>query len=460
MSKKANNLQLLVADDDDILRRLINHTFNRVSLAHTTFDDGNALIEAVTEDTLACVLDLQMPQMNGSECLRWLKDNHPGIEVIILTNVNQAGEALEAIRSGAFDYITKPFDPVELVNTVRKAIQLARQQRENSTLRHSFTETGSPVDILGKSPAMQRVQTLIEKIAPSDSLVLVTGESGTGKTLLARNIHALSRRSDGPFISVSCPSLPAELLESEMFGHEKGAFSGASDRKLGRAELADGGTLFLDEIGDLPLLLQPKLLTFIQDQTFYRVGGEQPVQCNVRIIAATNQDLQQRVREGAFREDLYFRLNVIPVEMPPLARRLEDIPDLVGHFIEVYAQSEQNPSPSVSPDVFSYLCTLSWKGNVRELENAVIRACTLRSNPGSLTREDFLDNFHLQNSPEEESGMASEGFPVGKTLAEIEMLAIRETLRLCNNNKAETARVLGIAEKSVYNKINKYGLKG
>jgi DNA-binding NtrC family response regulator len=456
MTRKRKRPNLLVADDDYILRRLIGHTFSRAGLSHEVFESGDQLIEAIGEETRACVLDLQMPGRDGMECLRWIRENRPDIEVVILTNVNQAGEAIEAIRAGAFDYITKPFDPDEFVNTVRKAIKMSSQEHENLDLRHTLTEPGMEVDVLGDSEAMERVKKLVRRIGPSENIALLTGESGTGKTLLARTIHACSNRADGPFISVSCPSLPGELLESEMFGHERGAFSGANNRRLGRAELADGGTLFLDEIGDMALSLQPKLLTFIQEKAFYRVGGEELLHSNVRIIAATNQDLEQRVREGTFREDLFFRLNVLPVMMPPLRERKSDIPLLVRHFVKRATAGDGDGVPAIDPGVYTRLSELAWSGNIRELENAVVRACTLREDPKTLAADDFS---LLSGSPDTESGSdGSQGFPVGKSLAEIEKLALQQTLALCNNNKAEVARVLGIAEKSVYNKMHKHGL--
>jgi DNA-binding NtrC family response regulator len=453
MSHGANSSRLLVADDDYIVRKLIAHVFGQAGLPMTVFESGDDLLEGITDETEACVLDLKMPGKGGMDCLKQIKAENPHVEVVILTNINQATEAMEAIRSGAFDYMTKPFDPGEFVHTVRKAMQMSRQQRENSELRHSFMDPDVQLEVLGESEPMARVKKLIQKMAPTDNPVLLTGESGTGKTLLARMIHGCSSRTDGPFISVSCPSLPGELLESEMFGHEKGAFSGAADRRLGRAELADGGTLFLDEIGDLPLALQPKLLTFIQEKSYYRVGGERPLESDVRIIAATNQDLESLVREGRFREDLYFRLNVLPVEMPPLRERLADIPMLVDHFVEAFAAASKERAPLVDMEVYARLSRFGWPGNVRQLENAVVRACTLREDPDRLSEADFDGIFA---APDESDPSMTGNSLAGRALADIEKAAIRQTLDLCQGRKSEAARLLGIAEKSIYNKIKRY----
>lgn len=454
---------ILVADDDDIVRKLVGHILEHAGQRASLHASGDELIESITDETRACVLDLQMPGRSGLECLKWIKANHPSIEVIILTNINQATEAMEAIRNGAFDYLTKPFDAQEFAHTVRKARQLAQQQSENLALRHTFAAPEIPLNILGHSPAMENAKALIQRMGPSDGLVLLTGESGTGKTLLARALHACSPRAEEAFISVSCPSLPSELLESEMFGHEKGAFSGAHNRRLGRAELAAKGTLFLDEIGDLPLALQAKLLTFIQDKTFYRVGGERPIQSDVRIIAATNQHLEQRVKEGSFREDLFYRLNVLPIEVPALRDRQADIPILVDHFVSTFQDIDNRPPPTIDADVYELLTKAPWKGNVRELENTVIRACTLRAEMDRLKASDFSvlkqassgETTSMESSPTQEGAPS---FPLGESLASIERLAIKHTLASCNNNKAEAARVLGIAEKSIYNKMKKHGL--
>lgn len=443
--------RLLVADDDPITSRVIKHGFESVGLMGEYFEAGDELLAELNDAVEACVLDIQMPGTDGLTCLQQIKKHYPHIEVIILTSVNQAAEALEAVRLGAFDYITKPFDLKELINRVSNAMSYSRSQLEREALRGSLAEPQLNTPVLGQSAAMQQVQSLVQRIAPTSNSVLLTGASGTGKTLLARAIHAASKRADAPFISVSCPSLPGELLESEMFGHEKGAFTGATARRIGRVQLAEGGTLFLDEIGELSLPLQAKLLTFLQSKTYYRIGGEKALQSDVRILAATNQDLEARAKEGLFREDLFYRLNVLPIEMPDLADRREDIPMLVEQFVGRFAAENDQPMPRIAPDCRLQLQQMAWPGNVRELENAVIRAMTLRSDPEQLQADDLLG----LSAPEPSIDVASLG---GMTLAEVERRALVETLDLCGQRKAEAARMLGIAEKSIYNKMRRHGL--
>lgn len=455
---------LLVADDDSVVLKLIGFNFDRAGLYCDLFESGDELLGVVSEETQACLLDLNMPGTSGLDCLKEIKSKHPHVEVVILTNVNQAAEAVEAVRAGAFDYITKPFDPNVLIKTVRKAMQSSRQRRENSDLRNSITESHTEVKVLGESTSIRSVRALLARYAPSDKAVLFTGESGTGKTLLARFVHAQSRRADGPFVAVSCPSLPGELLESEMFGHEKGAFSGANKRRLGRAELANGGTLFLDEIGEMPLRLQTKLLTFLQDRSFFRLGGEKSITSDVRVIAATNQDLEARVKDGSFREDLFFRLNVLPLEVPPLRERRGDVSLLLDYFLHENALSEGVELPRIDAAVYKRLEAYGWPGNIRELENAVARAFTIRKDPDRIGVGDFLSlapSVSEGLSVERSTGSEDSSVGVtlgGKSLSEIEKEAILQTLEYCNGNKAEAARTLGIAEKSIYNKMKKHGI--
>lgn len=453
MSASTKPRRLLVADDDPITRQVIQYGFDSVGLTAAYFDTGDGLLGALHGSVEACLLDIQMPGTNGLECLKQIKKDYPQVQVIILTSLNQAAEALEAIRLGAFDYITKPFDLKELTNRVSNAMAYSRSQSERDALKGSLAEPQVTTPSLGQSAAMQQVQTLVERIAPTANAVLLTGESGTGKTLLARAIHAASKRAEAPFISVSCPSLPGELLESEMFGHEKGAFTGATAQRIGRVQLAEGGTLFLDEIGELSLALQTKLLTFLQEKTYYRIGGEKALDSDVRILAATNQRLEQRVKEGLFREDLFYRLNVLPVEMPRLAARTADIPMLVDLFVRHFAEVNEQAVPHVTPECLLQLQQMPWPGNVRELENSVIRCMTLRAEPERLDVGDLIGLAAPE--PQVSESAASLG---GLTLAEVERRALIETLELCGQRKAEAARILGIAEKSVYNKMRRHGL--
>ena len=456
-----NPVRMLAADDDSVIREMVSYYAVRSNIRSEIFDTGDKLLERLDESIQVCLLDLDMPGSSGMDCLATIKKQFPSVEVIILTSNQHANDAIAAIKAGAFDYVTKPFDPDELINCIRNAMLLNTKQRENLELRSSVTEGKTTFSLLGESPAMKRIFLFVERISVSQSPVLVTGESGTGKTLLARQIHASGPSPDGPFICVSCPSIPHDLLESEMFGHEKGAFSGAAQRKLGKAELANGGTLFLDEVGDMPLHLQAKLLTFLQNKTFYRVGGEKLLESETRIIAATNKNLPDLVSQGLFREDLYFRLNVLPVEMPPLRKRLTDLPLLYEHFVQDYALNAQVPLPLAEEGLVTFLEKYSWPGNIREFENAIVRACTMREKKEILQKSDFffLRQEIMQQKTSDEVSSASPLDPlnlIGRKLVEIEKIVIDETIAHYNGNKTKAAKILGIAEKSIYNKLKRF----
>ncbi len=453
MPRSAKLPSILAADDDIVVQRLVAHSFESAGLFVKVHSNGSELLADLNEETLVCVVDLVMPKMSGMDCLRQIKGNFPNVEVLILTNVNDANKAIEAMRQGAFDYITKPFDPEELCLSVRKAMQLAKTSRENESLRGAVSSSSTTSPVIGEAPTIVRVLKIGDRIAKSKNSVLINGESGTGKGVFARYLHSVSDRADKPFITVSCPSLPKDLLESEMFGHEKGAFSGAIQKRLGKVELAHGGTLFLDEIGEMSLDLQPKFLSFIQERTFYRVGGEKQHEADVRIIAATNRDLKQMSEEGSFREDLYFRLNVLPITMPPLRERAGDALLLAKHFLTRAAKREGCATPSIKPETAQKLAAYSWPGNVRELENVIERAFTLREHDDSIQPSDLATELSRTDS---ESSTDTILNLAGKTLCQIEKIAIEQTLEHCKGNKAETARMLGISEKSIYNKMKRW----
>lgn len=444
--------QLVVADDDKTIRRLLTIQAEKAGFEVLSAPNGREALEMISDQTEVVVVDLNMPEIDGFGCLEVLSKEMPKIPVIVLTAADSADEAVKAMKLGAFDYITKPFDPDELTAVLLKAKRLYRAELENEGLRETIGGGGPALEMVATSGPMLKLIEQAKKVASLDSTVLITGESGVGKGVLARMIHSLGKRADKPFVTVSCPAVPRELLESELFGHEKGAFTGAAKRRIGKIEAARGGTLFLDEIGDLPLDLQPKLLNVLQDREFQRVGGETTLTADVRIIAATNVDFEERVNEGSFRSDLFYRLSVIPFEIPPLRERLDEIHSLCEGLLAKIAK-RQNTSTRISHKAMKQMQRFSWPGNVRQLENVLERAAAFCDGGiidlGDLPRE-LLEA--QTNGSVELNNIA--GIP----LAEIEKQALMQTLALCQGNKAETARRLGITEKSVYNKMKRHDL--
>lgn len=454
MNRGAQSPELVVAEDNSTARDLLLMLAKQRGIRAEAAADGQAAMGLIGSSTKAVLLDLHMPKWDGFRCLEHLAANHPGVSAIVLSSADQAAEAVRALKLGAIDYLTKPFDPEELFAVLFKAFGIHRMREENETLRDAVGESVQTETMVAESPAMAALMAKARKIAALGSSVLLTGESGSGKGLLARTIHSLSPRAGKPFVTVSCPALPRELLESELFGHEKGAFTGAVKRRIGKIESAAGGTLFLDEIGELPLDLQPKLLNVLQDRQFQRVGGETTLKADVRLIAATNIDFAEKIAEGSFREDLYYRLSVIPLEVPCLRERPEEIEPLVHKIMADIAQRRGNAPVKLSADALVLCQRYRWPGNVREMEN-VLERCSAFCDEGVITAEDLPREFH--SSPLGGNTSPAEGL-AGLSLEEIERAAIEQTLRLCGGNKAETSRRLGISEKSVYNKLKFYGI--
>jgi DNA-binding NtrC family response regulator len=395
------------------------------------------------------LLDLKMPGMDGIQVLMELKKDFPDIEVIIMTAYGSVNTAVEAIKAGAFDYIVKPFDPEEVALLIKKILEHKNLILENILLRQQLEERYEFEDLIGKGPAMQQIFELIRNVAPTQATVLITGESGTGKELVAKAIHAISPRRFEPFIALSCGALPDTLLESELFGYEKGAFTGAAHTKKGRFEMADGGTLFLDEVGEISLKTQIDLLRVLQEKAFRRLGGTELIKVDVRIISATNRDLAQAITQGIFRPDLFYRLNVVGLHLPPLRERREDIPLLAKHFLRRYAIEINKKIERLAPSSLELLMEYNWPGNVRELENAIERAVVI-SQGHELTAKDFT---FLQPA----SGLLNE--PSARNLQELEKQHIHRILEENHWNISKTAVDLGIDRVTLYNKIKKYGFE-
>jgi len=444
-------IRLLVVDDDEPLRETLTKRFGRAGLSVTSAADAEeALAQAAHNSFDVALIDLHMPGMNGLELLGKLKEGQPELEAIMLTAHGSIETAIQAMKQGAYDYLPKPFQFPELEVYVQKAfekVQLARRERQ--WVKQLGFESWR-YQLIGSSSAMQKVSQLIQKVAPTDSTVLVRGASGTGKELVARAIHYNSSRRDRPLVTINCAALQETLLESELFGHEKGAFTGAVQAKPGLVEVAEGGTLFIDEIGEMAVGLQSKLLRVLEDGHYRRVGGTQEQFANVRVVAATNRPLEEEISTRRFREDLFYRLNVVCIELPPLRERREDIPALVEHFLKT---RQIGPVPCrLAPEAMEALVKHSWPGNIRELANVLERAQILAED-NLITLDDLPETI---TEPLAEAGK-SNGSP--DLLREVERRHVQEILRRERGNKVHTAKALGVSRRAVYRLIAKYHLE-
>lgn len=443
-----SDITIMIVDDEASVRQSLAAWFEDDGYTMVTAQNAAEALQRLQERTIDIILlDIKMPGMDGLALQDRIREFNSEVIIIIITAFATVDTAVRALKAGAFDYTTKPVDPDELTHLVRKAIENIRLHRENRALRESLDQLQYVDDIVGQSPQMQKVLELVKTVAPTDSTVLILGESGTGKELIARAIHMNSRRRYFPLIPVNCGAIPETLLESELFGHEKGAFTGAQYRRKGKFEMAQGGTLFLDEIGTLGLKSQVDLLRVLQDKEFHRIGGERLVKADFRLICATNVDLEEEVKHARFREDLYYRINVFTILLPPLRDRRADIPILARHFIERHAKAMNKPVPELSSAAMDVLLTHNWPGNVRELENALERALVI--NKGTAIAPDDLPV---------QVGRATVGTR-NTTLAEIEKEHILQTLESHGWNITRSAEQLGIDRVTLYNKIEKYGLK-
>ena len=456
MNKKSS---VLVVDDDSAHRTMLRTLISGWGYAVSEADDGAAAIENVKAASYDLVLmDVRMVKVSGLEALEKIKSYNPAIPVIIMTAYSSVETAVEALKQGAHDYLTKPLDFDKLRLILERAMEHTRLKEENRILRESLGRQFDSQNIIGKSPAMIKLLETVAQVAPSEATVLISGESGTGKELIAGAIHFNSLRKDGPFVKINCAAITETLLESELFGHEKGAFTGADRRKEGRFSQAHGGTLFLDEVSEMSLTMQVKLLRALQEREFNRVGGETTIQVDVRVIAATNKNLLEQINTGAFREDLYYRLNVVELAVPSLTERKEDIPLLAQHFLEMFATKNQKEIKGFTPRAMHHLIRYDWPGNVRELMNAVERGVVLARTP-YLDEADFLFlKDALLSGDEDQAEPANLAIEGDAPLGEIEKTAILKTLEAAGGNKSEAARRLGITRKTLHKKLKAYGV--
>ncbi|MDP6701630.1 MAG: sigma-54 dependent transcriptional regulator, partial [Candidatus Latescibacteria bacterium] len=449
----ATSKHILVVDDDSYVRESTEEILRRKGYQVDTSANGkDALVRLDEADFDLILSDIKMPEMDGIELLAAAKGKYPDIHVIMMTAFGSVDNAVEAMRKGAYDYIQKgSADPTEIELVVERALKYQDSQRENKRLRSELADKYSFNNMIGKAHSMEQVFDLIDTVADSRATVLVTGESGTGKELVARALHYNSSRRSAPFIRLNCAALPKDLMESELFGHEKGAFTGAIKQTRGRFEMANGGTLLLDEISEIDPALQAKLLRVLQEREFERIGSTQTIKVDVRIVATTNRDLQKEVEAGNFREDLYYRLNVIEMGLPPLRERKEDIPALVHNFVAKYNEENGKCVTGVADDTLEALLAYDWPGNIRELENYTERAVVVARGE-ALAPDDYPQR--LTSGPQ---SRGDGGLHVGMTVHEMERRLIMKTLESCQGNRTEAAGMLGISTRTLRNKLHEYG---
>jgi DNA-binding NtrC family response regulator len=446
---------ILIIEDEAKMRRLLELNLGEDGFKTLSAGDAETGLKLLASEPVHLVLtDLKLPGMNGLEFLQTAKQQNPALPIVVMTAFGSVETAVEAMKAGASDYVLKPFSLAEMRMVVHKELDNSRLREENRSLREALGQKYSHPNIVAVSRKMQEVLATVERVAPTNSTVLLGGESGVGKDLIARAIHEKSRRATGPFIKINSTAIPENLLESELFGYEKGAFTGAVTSKPGKFELADKGTLFLDEIGDVPVATQVKLLRVLQEREFERLGGTRTIKVDVRLLAATNRDLRAALEDGTFREDLYYRLNVVPIDIPPLRERKEDIPGLADLFLTRFNKDSGRPAiTGISPAAMQMLSGHYWPGNVRELQNVMERACALAVGTQLEVSDIQLD------SPRNRGGAAGDRFlPDGMTIDQWEDEMIREALKRAGGNKSQAARLLGLSRNALRYRLSKIGI--
>jgi DNA-binding NtrC family response regulator len=449
---------ILIIEDEAKMRRLLELNLGEDGFKTLSAGDAETGLKLLASEPVHLVLtDLKLPGMSGLEFLQTAKQQNPALPIVVMTAFGSVETAVEAMKAGASDYVLKPFSLAEIRMVAHKELDHSRLREENRSLREALGEKYSHPNIVAISPKMQEVLATVERVAPTNSTVLLGGESGVGKDLIARAIHEKSRRASGPFVKINSTAIPENLLESELFGYEKGAFTGAATSKPGKFELADKGTLFLDEIGDVPPAIQVKLLRVLQEREFERLGGTRTIKVDVRLLAATNRDLRAALEDGTFREDLYYRLNVVPIDIPPLRQHKEDIPGLANLFLARFAKDSGRAEKimGISSAAMQLLVSHYWPGNVRELQNVIERACALAAGSQLEVSDIQLD------SPRNRSGSASDRdrfLPDGMTLDQWEDEMIREALKRAGGNKSQAARLLGLSRNALRYRLSKIGI--
>jgi DNA-binding NtrC family response regulator len=450
----AKKPSILVVEDEAKMRRLLELQLAEEEYVAVAVADAETALKLFNKDGFDLVVtDLKLPGMSGLEFLQAVKRANADTPVILMTAHGTVESAVEAMKEGASDYVLKPFSLAELMIVIRKELAGVQLREENRTLREALHQRYEYANIVAQSEKMQAVLAMVERVAPTNSTVLLGGESGVGKDLIARAIHEHSRRSSGPFVKINSTAIPENLLESELFGYEKGAFSGATTSKPGKFELADKGTLFLDEIGDIPPATQVKLLRVLQEKEFERLGGTKTLKVDVRLVAATNRDLRAALEEGTFREDLYYRLNVVAIDIPPLREHKEDIPALARFFLKKFSRDSGTQPKAITPEAVNVLMNFYWPGNVRELENVLERSVTFSAG-GTLDAADI----RMDPQPARPAGSAALVLPEGMTLDKWEEEIIREALRQSNGNKSQAARALGLSRNALRYRLSQMGV--